>query len=112
MALDRLITIAIEGPGSRNDYGEFVPGTPHTRRTWATRTDLDLEKTIAEGGTRTEGRRNWRVRWYAELAGALPDTVTVTDELDRVWQVVGVVEVENRRRRFLDIETETNQTSA
>ena len=112
MALDRLITIAIERPGSRNDYGEFVPGTPHTRRAWATRKDVDLEKTIAEGGTRTEGRRNWRVRWYAELAQALPDAVTVSDEHAREWAVVGLVEVENQRRRFIDLEAEADLTSA
>ena len=101
MPLDRRITLIV-ATYARNQYGESEETSTRTD-VWAARTDRSLADVSAESGARDEGRRDWRVRWTATLAGLLPTALSVVDD-GRVWDVVNVVEVPDARRRFVDIQ--------
>ena len=105
--LDRIITVRVQAEGMRNEHGEFVEGAVTPIRVWASRRDRDLTDIAEEGGTRGEARRDWRIRWRADLAGAATSSLAVQD--DRLeWTVDKLVEVTGRkgelRRRWLDIQ--------
>ena len=77
MPLDRRITVTIATTGF-NKYGE-----PETMTTsipvWATRMDGDVEDVEQEGGVRNEIRRDYRIRWRADVAAAFVSDVAVQD---------------------------------
>ena len=105
MTLDRIIDIEIKAEGDRDDTGEFLPGMTTTSRVWATRMDRSLEDIEQEGGTRNIARRDYRVRWRSDIAGALPTNVTIADGA-QVFQVSNLTEEEEAhgRRRFMVLE--------
>ncbi len=79
MPLDRRISVTVSKPGRRNEHGEFVPGTSTTHELWADVTMPDLERQTDEGRTQAQLRRDWRVRYRNDIAGALPSNVVVSD---------------------------------
>ena len=101
--LDRLVEVNIEAPGTRNQYGEHVPGAVQTFRRWTTRMAKTKEDVEQEGGTYNLVRRTYRVRWFRELANAAPSQVTLVDG-PLEFNVEKIVEPEGSRRRFLDLE--------
>ena len=104
MPLDRIIRLTVETAGGRNEFGEFVPGVVTFQgNVWATRRDRTLEDVEQEGGTLNLARRDYRVRWMASLAAAVPDQVTVA-EGNLTFNVENIVEVEDARRRFIDLQ--------
>lgn len=69
MALDRRITVTYEGAGGhRNQAGRYIPGPTITKGVWSTRRDLSSEDILNEGGSRTEIRRDWQIRWDRRIA--------------------------------------------
>ena len=78
--LDRIITVRVQAEGMRNEHGEFVEGAVTPIRVWASRRDRDLTDIAEEGGTRGEARRDWRIRWRADLAGAATSSLAVEDD--------------------------------
>ena len=114
MPLDRLIRVISEAPGTRNQYGESVPGAVTRRLLWATRMDRTLTDIAEEGGQRTEGRRDYRIRWIPDLRHQLSVHLSLMDGTlddageDVIWTIDNIVEVTGRdgntRRRFLDFQ--------
>ena len=104
MPLDRRITVTIATTGF-NKYGE-----PETMTTsipvWATRMDGDVEDVEAEGGSRDETRRDYRVRWRSDIAGAFVSDVAVQDGalLFNVLRVSEETDGGRTRRRWLKIQ--------
>lgn len=107
MPADRLITVNVTGEGMRNQYGEFVPGQTVAIRTWATVFDRSLEDIEGEGGTRSERRRDWRVRWDSRFIVDDLTRVDITDGAD-AYNVLQMNEDTGRfgevRRRWLVIQ--------
>ena len=58
MPADRIITVNVNTPGYRNEFGEFVPGGIAPIRTWGRRRDRSQEDIQEEGGARDETRRD------------------------------------------------------
>ena len=115
--LDRKILVRHTPPGMRNQYGEFVAGTPVNYPVWATVMPKSLTDIHEEGGARGEARRDWRIRWVDGLYGVNTALLTVTDgeRIDEtgdsvpwVWSVANLVEFVGRngelRRRWMTIE--------
>ena len=107
--LDRVITLGIETAGYRDDNGRWVPGETLEHSIWATRTDKSLSDIDESGGSRSIAERSYLVRWRADLAAAVPETITVTDN-GQTFNVANIVEVQERRRRFMTLEV-TGETS-
>lgn len=106
MPPDRVITLRIRESGTRNDYGEYVPGQVTEHRAWATRIDKSLEDIATEGGQSNEIRRTFRIRWRRDIVDAAAgflDRLAVVEN-GQEFNVENLVEVEDGRRRFLDIE--------
>ena len=108
MPIDRRITIQIRGEDQRNRYGEHVPGAINYFPVWAGRFDKSLEDFPELGGQRTEIRRNWRVRWFSDLASVTDlSGVTVVDD-GREFDVENLIEETGKdgrtRHRWLMIE--------
>ena len=80
MPLDRRITVNVTSPGGRNEHGEYVDGTTATLTLWADVMTPDLEQIAEEGrGGLTVLRRDWRLRYRADIAMSIPINVTVSD---------------------------------
>ena len=107
MPVDRLITVSVEQPGSRNMYGEYVEGETAEHRVWAGRFDRDLEDIESEGGTRNETRRDWRIRWRADIANVTDLTTVSVVDGGQTFNVQNLQEETGRdgrtRRRWLRI---------
>ncbi len=107
MPLDRRITVGIEERGSYVE-GEYVPGPRTDYPVWATRIDKELTDITEQGGLAADVvRRQWRVRWFAELAAALSSQVFITDEFGDEYQSDNLIEETDRgrhRRRWMLIE--------
>ena len=110
MPADRKLTINVSATGTRNEHGEFVPGDVTAISVWASRRDKSQQDIEQEGGTRTEIRRDWRIRWDRRIA------LTPVGQLDVVedgltFNVLNMIEVTRQgrgqadlRRRFLSIQ--------
>ena len=105
MPLDRIVTLTITGEGTRNQYGEFVPGKATTSRVWAERDDKSLENVVESGGARGISERAYKVRWRSDLASTLPTNISIRDGT-QLFQVSNVTEEEegHGRRRFMVLE--------
>ena len=70
MPADRRIIVRLMTEGYRDPdlQGEFVPGEFVDYPMWASRRDQSLTDIATEGGTRDQGRRNWRIRWNSLIA--------------------------------------------
>ena len=106
--LDRLIVLSIEAEGTRDDQGHYVPGAVTDSSAWATRRDKTLDNIVEGGGDRAIAERAYTVRWRADLAAAVPSRVKVTDGV--IFQVSNILETEDRRRRFMILETTAEVT--
>ena len=117
MPLDRQIEITYEGAGSRNRYGEYVPGTKTIFKVWANRMDLNFDSDQQPEGKRSLIRRRYRVRWIHELSHASPSQIVINDgtidatshsasplplDCDGITEVTG--KYGEQRRRYLDID--------
>ena len=109
MPADRRITINVTSEGHRN-VGRFVPGTVTALGVWASRLDKTLTDIATEGGTRNQGRRNWRIRWDARIANS-PTRLLEVEDGALTFTISNMVEVTQQRRgepdlrrRFLDLE--------
>ena len=110
MPADRRITVNVSTEGSRNEHGEFVPGTVTAIAAWALRRDVSQERKIERQGTRTETLRDWRVRWDSRIASTPVARLKVIDGAE-TFQVVNMIEVTAQRggapdlrRRFIDLQ--------
>ena len=110
MPADRRITVNVSTEGSRNEHGEFVPGTVTAIAAWALRRDVSQERKIERQGTRTETSRDWRVRWDARIANS-PTTLLKVEDGGETFTITNMVEVTAQRggapdlrRRFLDLQ--------
>ena len=108
MPIDRRITIKIQEEAQRNRYGELEPGVTNYYPVWAGRFDKTLEDIAGEAGIRSEIRRNWRVRWFRELAMITDlERVTVEDE-GLEFDVENVIEETGKdgrtRHRWMTVE--------
>ena len=89
-----------------NDYGEAETRIVATLPLWATRMDGDVADTEEEGGSRDETRRDYRIRWRADIAGAFVGEVSVQDGA-LTFNVLRVREETDRgrtRKRWLTIQ--------
>ena len=112
MPLDRRLTVTYEGPGGyRNTQQEYVPGPTITRGIWATRRDLSSQDVIDVGGSRTEVRRDWQIRWDKQISEIREDGLLVSLKVidkGKSFNVENVIEESGRdgdfRRRWLRIQ--------
>ena len=106
MPLDRRITINVSTEGRRNEFGEYVEGSTISHGVWATRMDRSQKDIEDEGGTLTSSRRDYRVRWFPELAASPVALVEVVDD-EVTFNVLNMIEETGRdgitRRRWLRI---------
>ena len=77
MPLDRRVTVILTAT-TLDDEGDEQSSTV-SLPLWATRTDGDVADTEEEGGSRDETRRDYRIRWRADIAGAFVSEVSVQD---------------------------------
>ena len=106
MPLDRLITIHVEEPGSRDEDGRFVPGPVIDSTVWATRFDQTLEDIEESGGNREQATRAWRIRWRRDVADTVASRLRVSDD-GLTFETVNVIEETDdgrTRRRWMLIE--------
>ena len=116
MALDRPATLTIPAPGTRNQFGEFVPGAATEYRVWLTRIDAPADRESNPEGLRTAQIGRFRTRWFAALASfdvSLNGSISIDGEGE--WRLTGVDETNTgdtrtdaertvrARRRFLTL---------
>ena len=100
--LDRLITLNIEGPGGRNQHGEYVDGPVTAYRVWAF-TDSSLNDIdLGAEGFRLSNTRRYRIRWRQDVATTPVALIQVVDEIGRVYTVTRVDEEGRQRFQTLD----------
>ena len=109
MPLDRLITVVVRAPMTRDEHGEIVPGAEIANsRRWADLVDNSVARVLETGGARGDADRVYRVRYFAILANARPVNVKVTDDAGSVFTVTEISEETGRnsetRRRWLEME--------
>ena len=99
-SLDRVITVGIREPDSRNSFGIPVAGAIVDTELWARQTDYRFDHQRGdETVLRTE--RRYRVRYRADLVGAyLNGRLSVVIDGER-YAVQGAAEV--NRRKWLDL---------
>ena len=107
MAFDRVVTVTVYGPYTRNEHRETVKGLPVDYEVWATVFDKSLEDKEGEGGTSLQRRRDWKIRYAEPFAitditrmevtdgGLLYDVKTIIEDTGRVGQI---------RHRYLTIQ--------
>ena len=126
MHLDRVITVRLSTPGTRDAVGRWVPGPSTDHRVWTTRLSGPAERILESEGTRGEREARWIVRWFRELAERDPGEapvevlaegtrsagesdavsrfiVTEIDEVDGAAVMAGEVRALRARRRWLRI---------
>ena len=116
MPLDREITISRQEPGTRNDFGEFVPGDLRRFTMWATLNDLSLTDDPRTEGQLTVALREYTVRWFDILSVTNSQQLTVQDgsvdpnlTTNRLisWSVDDIIELTGRdgntRRRWVKL---------
>ena len=105
-ALDRRITVNVEGPETRNQFGETVPGVVTPLSVWATRIDLGNEDIEQSGGTLGIVNRDYIVRFDARIADAGAALLGVVDA-GLTMNVTNVTEASGERverRKFIKIQ--------
>ncbi len=116
MALDRPATLTMPTPGSRNEYGEWVPGVATEYRVWLTRIDAPADRELNPEGNRTVQVGRFRTRWFAALAGFdVSRDGSIAIDGEGQWRLTGVDETDaghirsdqarplRSRRRFLTL---------
>ena len=103
MALDARITIRIRAVGTRNDRGEYVPGAATDYELWADERNAGSSDEETPHGVRIREIRNFTVRWFAELASALINNVSITHSDGSTWNALNIAH-SDARRRFIAIE--------
>ena len=99
MPLDRRITVRIgDGAGTRNQFGEFMPGDFTDYPLWAEQRGAGSADAETAGGTVVQAARGYTVRWFQELAVANIVFVTVIDEDGFNWNAENISESDARRR--------------
>ena len=101
--LDTRIAIVIMSPSSRNQFGEFVPGSETSYPVWADVTSAGSSETETTGGQILSAGMNVTVRWFRELATAPINNVHIIDDLGQRWDTDGIG-ASNERRRFLGMQ--------
>ena len=109
MPADRRITINVSAEGHRNEFGEFVEGTVTPLEVWASRRDQSLTDIATEGGTRDQGRRNWRIRWDARIANSTTANLEVVEgaltfTVANMSEVIAQRGAPDLRRKWIDLE--------
>ena len=116
MPLDREITISRQEPGTRNQYGEFVPGASRRFTMWASLNDLSLTDDPRPEGQLTVALKEYTIRWFDILGVTNSNQLTVTDgSVDPnditnrpiSWSVDDIIELTGRdgntRRRWVKL---------
>ena len=113
MALDRRITIRIEGVGRRAGMdeteidpedgqpysaGEYIPGPIVSYFVWAERRSAGSNDSPTTSGFITVSAQNYLVRWFEELETANLALVDVVDEFGAVWDADSIAPGDARRR--------------
>ena len=113
--MDRRITIRITTPPDAEFdpvAGEYADGEPTVadHDVWAERRDVDAETRRVEVGTFdfVSARRDYKVRWFRELATAPFKHVNVIEGAECL-SVVNVISPGDQRRRFLVVQARTLQ---
>lgn len=103
--LDRLVTLTIRGPHTRDENNRAVPG-PITfqGQIWARYDDLGSGTEVGSGGIlQTISYRNFMIRYRADMVDISPLTrIDVADDESREWALVKIGEPD--RRRFMELE--------
>ena len=109
MPLDRRITVNIQAEGTRDDQGDFIPGPTTSHDVWATRMDRTQSDIEQEGGTLANIRRDYRVRWFANLSDTPANRLSVVED-GITFNVLNIAESTGRRneyrRRYMLIQAE------
>ena len=94
-------------PGSRNEFGEFVPGAATSVRVWLTRIDAPADRDPTLAGDRVVTRGRFRVRWFQQLADF--DVSLGADLLfdAREWRINSIDEVDD-----VDVRTDRERSAA
>ena len=100
--LDRLITLTIRGPDTRDEHNRAVPGpATFTGQVWARLGASQSDVDFATGTIRLSGDRRYRVRWREDLETTPTSRITVTDEYGAAFNVQSVEPVD--RKRHVDL---------
>ena len=81
MPFDTRIRIDIEAIGTRNEFGEYVPGAVTSYNIWADESGAGSGDVPTEGGLVITSGRTFIVRWFQALALAPEPLVSVVDNL-------------------------------
>ena len=112
MPLDRRITLMMAAPGHHDDHGEWVPGALTTTTVWATLQDVGAEQLAQAGGTDVEVRRDYVIRWRADVAAQPVDGFVVQDG-NVTLNVLRVIETpKGIRRRMHTLECQKTRSAA
>ena len=106
MPADRLVTLRISATGTRNEFGEFVPGeVSEFPGVWATVLDAGSSDLETGGGVQVVQRKEFTIRWRADVLEAGPSRLDVVDEYDRLFLTEELTENTdpNNRRRFVTV---------
>ena len=96
--LDRLITITLRGPNTRDDHNRAVPGpVTFTGKVWARVESVVSDADFSTGIIRPSGDRRYRVRWREDLETTPTPRITVTDEYGAAFNVQSVEPVDRKR---------------
>ena len=111
MPLDTRCTINIEGVGSRDNTGEYIPGAETAYPIWCDEMRSREDDNLEAAGARTIQIRHFRVRYFRALAVANIALVSLTDALGREWNPDSI-DLSDERRRFILIRGTREITSA
>ena len=103
MPLDTRITIGIEAAGMRNDRGEYVPGPTTNYEVWSDSRNAGSQDVEESSGITIREIRTFMVRYFAALATAPINFVSITGADGSTWNVLNRAD-SNERRRFITIE--------
>ena len=99
MPLDTRLVITISSEGSRNQYGEYVPGDdPVEYPVWADVSSGGSSEFVQTGGSDIRAGMAVTVRWFRQLALAPIRLVFITDALGQRWEVDNIGASDQRRR--------------
>ena len=96
-ALDRRIVVNVEGPETRNQFGETVPGVITPYGVWAQRRDAGSSDIDTTGGVVVQSRVEWNIRYRDDFNSMEVATLSVLDGLE-TYDIETVTESDDRRR--------------